>query len=92
MAVDAGTALAPGLTLGGVLLGLLITGRREDRRWRRDRRTEAYAAVRNLVGELQTSLTRASYLGQYAGAPARDFDDVLVDTAELRAACTLAEL
>ena len=45
--------MAPALALGGVLVGLLVTGRREERRWLRDRRADAYAAVLTAAAEYE---------------------------------------
>jgi hypothetical protein len=89
---DFGSVLAPAAALGGVFVGLYVTGQREDKRWRRDRRTDAYAAVLAAAGDLQTTLTRGAHLGDFSGYGPIDFDDVLKMTAVLRSAVALADL
>lgn len=89
----AADAIGPGLALSGLLVGLVVTGRRDNEKWRRERRIDSYARVLSLSEDLINQLTRASYLGQVGVfGHLGDFDVILAETAELRSACTLAEL
>lgn len=80
MAIELADAVAPGLALAGVVVGLAVTGRREERRWLRDRRADAYAAV------LTTAADTEPIIGALHG------DMVMEATRPLRQACDRAGL
>jgi hypothetical protein len=92
VALEAADAVGPALALGGVMIGLLVNGRRQDRQWRRDKRTDVYAKVLTAAGELGHQLSHISY--QYADESQQplDWDNVSKLTQPLRAAADLAHL